>query len=52
MDKTEQGRIFGALSEYGGGPFSEFLHQPDREKALKPTGVSNNVTVPYTGTFR
>lgn len=51
MDKTDQGRIFGALIDYGGGPFSELLDQPALEKAFNPTGEWNTVAVTCEGRF-
>ncbi|MDA7916804.1 DUF1080 domain-containing protein [bacterium] len=51
MDKTDQGRIFGALIDYGGGPFSELLDQPALAQAFNPTGEWNTVEVTCEGRF-
>ena len=51
MDKSDEGRIFGALIDYGGGPFEELLDQPTLAEVFNPTGEWNTVEVTCEGRF-
>ena len=51
MDKSDEGRIFGALIDYGGGPFEELLDQPTLAEVFNPTGEWNAVEVTCEGRF-
>ena len=51
MDKSDEGRIFGSLIDYGGGPFDEMLDQPALAEAFNPTGEWNTVEVTCEGRF-
>ena len=51
MDKSDEGRIFGALIDYGGGPFEELLDQPTLAEVFNPTGKWNTVEVTCEGRF-
>ena len=51
MDKSDEGRIFDALIDYGGGPFEELLDQPTLAEVFNPTGEWNTVEVTCEGRF-